>query len=649
MDVLKPEDLLRWRNVGELALRTDASVLAFVEMWCEADENVNRSAIFLVPTDGSAPARRITNGAKGDRSPRWSPDGRHLAFLSARQTDWRSDLYVLDIEGGGDARLVVTLPRGIGEFAWSPDGLRFALTGRPEYPDDEHRPTEDLDERRKRYAERVVRVERLHYRGDGAGIVDDEQASVWVASLDDGDAREIVPSAYPISDPGWTPDGHVCFVSRREPEHEITWNNQVWAVSPDGGEPERLSDATGPVNGYCFTEGGSLVCTAAPVRGLPVGCHDDVLLVDGKPVDLERNVGKHVLADTIDPVSRATTPFAVGDDVYLHVSHEGSSHVWRDRDGSPQPLIEGRRVIGEVTVAGDVIAFMSTAPDEPVSIRVCTLGGSGERVVHEPNPWMRDLTPAEWREMWVDVDGVRSQAWVMLPPGWSGERPPPAVVNLHGGPHGAYGWAFNILLQLIAAGGYAVIFGNPPGSLTYGEEFTQLNHRAWGEADFPHVMAYCDEAVAQGFADPQRLGVAGGSYGGFLTLWAVGHTDRFKAAVAQRGPSELSSIFASSEFGWALMHGCFGAHPWEDPDLYRRLSPLTYAEQMNTPLRLIGCTTDQRVSMEQVEQTYIRLKVMGKVVDMVVLRDSHHLVYTGTPWNKVAHAEAVNDWFARYL
>ena len=650
MNVLKPEDILRWRNAGSLALKPDGSEVAFVEMWADGDKNANRLAIYLMPTDGSAPARQITFGAKSDRQPKWSPDGRYLAFLSARETDWRTDLYVLDMQAGGDARLVTKLPRGVDEYAWSPDGKRFALLGGPEYPDDPLRPTDDPDERRERYAQRVVHVERLHYRGDGAGIVDDEESAVWVVDLDgDGEAKLVLEHSYPVSSVKWTPDGRICLVSRREPDFEITWNDQVWAVSPDGGEPERLSDAPGPVGGYCFTEGGSLVYTAYPQAGLPVGCVDDQLYIDGKPIDVGPNVGKHVLADTIDPVSSGSTPTCEGNDVYFHVSEKGTANVWRYRDGTIAPVLTGERVIGEFKIAGDVIVYTCTSPTEVSSIRVATKDGANERVLHDPNPWLKDITFAEWRELWVEVDGVASQAWVMLPPGGIGDGPPPAVVNAHGGPHGAYGWAFNVLLQLMAAEGRTVIFGNPPGSLTYGENFTQLIHQAWGEVDFPHVMAYADEAVAQGWADPDRLGVAGGSYGGFLTNWAVGHTDRFKAAVSQRGVSDLTSIFASSEFGWTLMYGCMGRHPWEDGEMYRRLSPLTYAENIDTPLRLIACTMDKRVAIDQVEQMYIRLKVMGKPVDMVVFNESHHLVYSGKPWSKVGHAKAVNEWFERHL
>jgi dipeptidyl aminopeptidase/acylaminoacyl peptidase len=490
----------------------------------------------------------------------------------------------------------------------------------------------------------------MHFRADGMQLVDDEAPTLWVTDPDGGEPKVVVESRYPLSSPGWTPDGRIAFLSSREPDYELTWNTQVWAVPPDGGAPAKLSASRGAVQGYAFTDAGSLVYPAYPVPGLPVGCYDDQLWVDDAVVVFEHNVGKHVLADTVDPIGGSSTPTIDGDDVFVQVSVEGATGVYRLDDGSLKSVINGSRVIGEFDVAGDVIAFTSTSPTEPASIRVCRRDGSDERVVHDPNPWITDRDIGELKEIWVEVDGVRSQAWVILPPGGVSGGAPPAVLSIHGGPHGAYGWAFNLLLQMLGApGGYTVIYGNPPGSLTYGEKFSQLTHRAWGEADLPHVMAYCDEAVARGWADPDKLGVTGGSYGGFLTCWAITHSQRFKAALAARPPTNLTSIFGSSEFGWALMHGCFDAHPWEDPSLFTRLSPMTYVENITTPLRLIACTEDFRVPMEQVEQMYISLKVLGRESDMIVFRDSHHLIYTGPPSNRVAHMDALTEWFGRYL
>jgi dipeptidyl aminopeptidase/acylaminoacyl peptidase len=645
---LQPEDILRWRNAGQLALKPDGSAVAFVEMWCDADENRNRTAVFLLPTDGSSTARQITSGPNGDGSPKWSPDGRFLAFVSARETDWRRDLYILDMTSGGDARRVAVLPRGVGEFAWSADGTRVALTGKPEFPDDPNRPTEDADERRKRYGDRIVHVERLHYRNDGAGIVDDEQPALWVIDIEEGaEPKVVVEPRYPLSSPRWTPDGRIAFLSRRSDDHEFTWNDQVWAVSSDGGKPSKLTDAAGPVLGFCFTDSGRLSYTAAPARGLPTGCFDDQLFVDGERVDLDVNVGKHILADTVDPIAASSTPTASGDEIYVQLSEKGAVSVARIRNGSAEPLLSGKRVIGEFDVAGETVVFTSTDPGEAQTIRV--RDESGERILHDPNPWLAELTLSECREIWVDVDGVDSQAWAFLPPGGVTDGAPPALISCHGGPHGAYGWAFNVLLQLNAAKGWTVIMGNPPGSLSYGEKFTQLTHRAWGEADFPHVMAYVDHAIAQGWADAGRLGIFGGSYGGYLTLWSICQTDRFKAAVAQRGVANLETVFSSSEFGWELMRGCFDCHPWEDRELFRRLSPVNHVENITTPLRLVGCTGDQRVAMEQVEQMYIALKVMGRPVDMVVFREGHSLVYHGKPWSRVEHARITAEWFERHL
>jgi dipeptidyl aminopeptidase/acylaminoacyl peptidase len=620
---LTPSDLLLWRNAGSLALSPDGSRLAFCEMWCEDD--ANKMAIFVVPSDGSEPARRITFGPKGDRGPKWSPDGTKLAFLSVRETDWRSDLYVMNMAAGGDPELVATLPRGIGEFAWSPDGTRFALTGRPDYPGEG-----DFDERRKAYNSRVVFVDRLHFRADGNQLTDDDFPWLWVCSLG-GSPEPVVESTTPLHSPGWTPDGRLVFLSSRDADHELTWNTQLWTA--DG---ERLSHSAGQVMGYDFTADGRAVYTAYPVPGLPVGCFHDQLWIDDAVVVLDENVGKHVLSDTIDPLAGSSTPTCDGNDIYVQISVAGAVHVDRYRDGAWERVLDGERVIGEFVVSSGVLAYSSTSATEPASLYV------GDRFVHEPNPWIHDR---EWSEV-----RPADHAWVLSPPGgFPSDGAPPCVLAMHGGPHAAYGCGFNILLQMLAAPGFSVIVANPPGSMTYGEGYTQQTHKAWGEAELPVLMHLIDSVVADGLADPSRLGATGGSYGGFLTNVLISRTDRFKAAVSARGVANLTSIFGSSEFGWALMHGCFAAHPWEDRAMYERLSPTTYVENITTPTRFIACTDDFRVPMEQVEQMYIALKVLGRETDLVVFRDSHHLIYSGPPRNRVAHMEAIVEWFQRYL
>jgi dipeptidyl aminopeptidase/acylaminoacyl peptidase len=226
----------------------------------------------------------------------------------------------------------------------------------------------------------------------------------------------------------------------------------------------------------------------------------------------------------------------------------------------------------------------------------------------------------------------------------------PTVLYIHGGPHAAYGWSFPFVFQVLAGAGYAVVYCNPPGSQTYSEEFSGRVCRAWGEADFPCFMALVDRAIEAGIADPDRLGVAGASYGGFSTLWAITHTERFKAAVSMRPVSAAQGFYGSSDIGWSFGASEMGAEPWEDPAAYERLSPTTYLDRVTTPLRLIAGTGDLRTPAEQAEQVFIRLRKMGREVDLVVFNgESHGMVVQGKPWNRVRHMRAVREWFDRYL
>jgi dipeptidyl aminopeptidase/acylaminoacyl peptidase len=205
-------------------------------------------------------------------------------------------------------------------------------------------------------------------------------------------------------------------------------------------------------------------------------------------------------------------------------------------------------------------------------------------------------------------------------------------------------------MQVLAAAGYAVVCCNPPGSQSYSEEFARAALGRWGDADLPYFMKVVDAAVAAGFADPDRLGVTGGSYGGFSTLWAVTHSTRFKAAVAEVPVSLLESFYGSSDIGWLFSSPELGAEPWEDPDAYRRRSPALMLEKVTTPLRLIANLSDIRTPPEQAEQVYVRLKKMGKVVDLVLFHgESHQLPVIGKPWNRVRRLRALQEWFDRYL
>jgi dipeptidyl aminopeptidase/acylaminoacyl peptidase len=263
---------------------------------------------------------------------------------------------------------------------------------------------------------------------------------------------------------------------------------------------------------------------------------------------------------------------------------------------------------------------------------------------------MRDVALGTLRPLELEHGGEAIDAWALLPPGAHEGQAHPTLLYIHGGPHAAYGWSFPFVFQILAGAGYAVVFCNPPGSQTYSEEFAARVRCAWGEVDFPVFMALVDRAIEAGIADPERLGIGGASYGGFSTLWTITHTDRFKAAVSMRPVSSLQAFYGASDIGWNFGPMEMGVEPWENPAVYERLSPATYLDRVTTPLRLIAGTGDLRTPAEEAEQVFVRLRKMGREVDLVVFHgEPHGMVVQGRPWNRVRHMRAVLEWFDRHL
>ena len=651
---LTAADILDFVMPGDVQVSPDGSQCAFVLVRMDREENIQKASIWIVPTDASAPARQLTSGPRRDASPRWSPDGLWLAFLSNREMEWRPDLYVIDLRGA-EPHLVAQLPRGVEDYAWAPDSSRFALLGRPEYPADPNRSApEDAEDARKRYQERVRYVNRFRYRLDGSGLLDDEPRRIWICERQGGDPKPITDGPWEVLRPRWTPDGRVAFLSNRNEDHESSEKIDLWAVSSQGGEPVKLTPKPGAIGSFAFGPQGQCALIGAFEDDAFGGARHQRVFVDFKPrtAGLDRTAGNAILIDTVAPAD-IHDPVWSPDGRRLHflVSDAGALNIDRvGAEGDPAPFISGRRVIPSFSIGGLTIAFISASPDDPGTIRAANPDGSGERVLHDPNPWVKERALGTLRELPIEVEGTSADGWALLPPGHDEGSQVPTLLYIHGGPHAAYGWSFPFVFQILAGAGYAVVFGNPPGSQSYDEGFARALIGRWGELDFPFFMKLVDRALEAGFADPERLGVGGASYGGFATLWVVTHTNRFNAAVSARPVSMLEAFYGSSDIGWTFGTREMGAEPWDDPDQYRRLSPGLKLQRVTTPLRLIACLSDFRTPAEQAEQVYIRLKKMGKEVDLILFHgEPHAVVIVGKPWNRVHHMRAVQEWFDRHL
>ena len=648
MQPLTSRDTLSFHGLGQVDLSPDGRTACFVEAVYDLDTDETTWNVRLVATNGSSAPEQVTQGRR-DSLPRFSPDGNRLAFLSAER-----ELRVVDL-ATREVTTAATLPRGVEDYAWAPGSDGFGLLGRPDYPDQPGRPpAATSEERRTRYADRVIRVERFGYRGYSS-FNDDEPTQVWFVALG-GDPVQLTEADFTCGSIGWAPDGRITFTSSRDIDFDQTPFARVYAVDRAGGELTPLTDQVNGLRGYAFTGDGRLAWIGLPTTDYSFGSHDPRLFVDGVDVtaDLDRPTSRasEVQSLTLDYLS-STPGIVTGSDghIYAHVVDSGCAHVYRYDGTSFSPVVGGRRLVGDFREAAGTLVFSDTSPESPVALRVVSSDGADERLLHDPNPWLADRDAGEIRHMPVTLeDGFVMDAWAVLPAGYDGSAPLPAVLDIHPGPHSSFPWDYRWDHRLLANAGYVVLSCNQPGSQGYGEEYSRVLDGRWGEVDLPGYLATVDEAVRLGLADDARVGVTGATYGGFAALWCVEHSDRFKACVTNRAITDLHAFYADADIGAEFLPAILGAEPWEDPELYTKLSPVTYVQQIKAPVRLLAFAGNGRTTVAASETVFLRLKKLGVETDMLVFPPgSATTLMPNRPWSKVAAQDAVQEWFDRYL
>ncbi|MBX6342798.1 MAG: S9 family peptidase, partial [Thermomicrobiaceae bacterium] len=375
-------------------------------------------------------------------------------------------------------------------------------------------------------------------------------------------------------------------------------------------------------------------------------------------VELDRTAEDAMLTDTAAASDPGLVWSGDGQHLYFQVSDQGNTHLYRvgADGGDAECVVGGRRRVHDFSLSrdGQRVAFVAADPLNPGDVYVCAADGADERRLTRVNEgYLRSVALSEPEEFWVESqaeDRLPIQAWLLRPAGFEEGRKYPVVLEVHGGPHSMYGNVFFHEFQLLAAQGYAVVYANPRGSQGYGDAFTKAAVGAWGERDMPDLMAVLDHVVGMGFVDANRQAVLGGSYGGFMTNWLVGHTDRFRAAITMRCVSNLYSFYGTSDIGFRFGEYEIGGMPWENRDQYLRLSPISYVERMTTPLLILHSEADYRCPIEQAEQLFVMLKRLGREVEFVRFPDeSHGLSRNGKPKHRVERLQHILRWFERYL
>ncbi|HEY7263710.1 MAG TPA: S9 family peptidase [Trebonia sp.] len=652
-----PADIYRLTGVTEPHISPDGTRVAYQVWWVDEDENSYRGAIWSTALDGpEVEPRRLTWGERRDAAPRWSPDGKWLAFTSSRNGDKApQQLYVMAADGG-EARRLTDGKEDVSQLAWSPDSTRIAFTRR--VPDD---PEEDERKRAPR------RVRRLYYKFDGEGWLADRRPHIFVASLDGG-VRQLTEGDCEDGEPAWSPDGgQIAFSSMRGERWDIELRNRIYLVSADGGEPVALTGTDGSCTGASFSPDGIQIAHYySPDDGTePRNTQIAVINTDGSDPRL--------LTAKLDrecrPVSDSMRLCWDDGRIVFTVEDHGSRHAYAvAADGSAQPqlLVGGELVIsgfdardGRVVYAASTHTafpelYVAGAPAAGTGGRQLTGVGAAfaaDRELAEPERFSTERADATGSgEGGVD-------AWLVRPAGFAPDGRYPVLLSIHGGPFTQYSTGFFDEFQMYAAAGYAVLFANPRGSSGRSEEWGRAIRGpangagpGWGTVDFQDLMSVVDTALRRyPFLDAERMGVLGGSYGGFMTSWVVSHTDRFKAGISERGVSNMVSLFGSSDIFWDFQRD-FGGPMWEHADAWRAMSPASYADRIHTPLLIIHSEQDLRCPIEQGEHLFTLLRLMGREVEMLRFpAEGHELSRSGSPRHRVQRFEAILEWFGRYL
>jgi dipeptidyl aminopeptidase/acylaminoacyl peptidase len=630
---LDKETFFQMESITAPAISPDGSQIAFSRGWADMMKDQEQSNLWLVDVQGNRP-RELTQGAWRDSAPAWSPDGKRIAFLSDRSGTRQIHVMWVDTH---EVSQLTHLDRAAANLRWSPDGKWIAFT--QAIPDETNLLPVRLPKLPKgaQLAKSAVIVDRLSWGRDGFGQTVKEFNHIFVVdSSIGGTPRQVTSGNYNHADPEWSADGKTIYVSGiRKPDAEyLHGDSEIYAIDVATLEVKTLTNRKGPdTNPRPSPDGKWVAYTGYDDRGF-TNTLASLYIMDSN--------GGHqqVWADTL-----ANSPTEIhwardNSGVFFAVSEAGVSNLYfadvKSPRGKPRKLTNGVQVLNGLSVAdnGQAAAVRSTFK-EPGSLVTFSLSRglspNDMRKLVDVNAGLLDgVKLADVEEMWFpSTDGWKVQGWLMKPANFDPTKKYPLLLYIHGGPWSLYNVGFNWDWQNFAANGYAVLFLNPRGSTGYGQEFVNGIQYSYPGKDYDDLMAGVDAAIAKGFIDTDNLFVCGGSGGGVLTAWIVGHTNRFRAAVAMRPVIDWGSFVGITDGpSWYLQ---FHKYPWEDPEEYMTRSPLHYVTNVTTPTMVMTGEADMRTPIVQSEEFYRALKMLHKETLMVRMPEEFH------GWRRPSH------------